>query len=69
MTGWISVVFKELFASSYDYLTFLGASFRPGWTGALGVVPESLRPFMLDNVYPLPLYLMTFEEFRLSIAE
>ena len=40
--GWMWVVFQELFASSYDYLIFLGASFRQGWE-ALGVAPGCLR--------------------------
>ena len=43
ITGWTWVVFQELSADSYDDLTFLGASFRQGWTKTLGVVPKCLR--------------------------
>lgn len=73
MTGWISVAFKELFASSYDYLTLLAASLRPGRAEALGVVPERPRAgfglscagFSLVSPFPS---VMTFEELRLSVA-
>ena len=70
MTGWVSAVFKELFARGYDYLTFLGASLRAGWPGALDIVPECLRAGVSCWIQPcfLPFPLVTFEKLRLSIA-